>query len=211
MNKSLKIILIVIGSLILLGGVGAGVYFYMQSKKTPEGEVVNKTNVLESIEEYGYSLEDRDSPLFKRTFEELRDELSSEEVDYEKYALLLSKLYIIDLYTIDNKINQYDIGSLEFVSPEVKENFELKVKNTIYKYVEDNSYNTRNQELPHVDSFQVEEVVAEEVKVPSGNVSGYSVKLSWVYSKDLGYDKEAVIKLIKDDKKLYIVKQDVSV
>lgn len=210
MKKGTKITLIILSILIVLGGISLGVFFYLKNNKNDTPPVVNKSNVLESIAEYGYSLEDRDTALFKRIFEELRDILSSEEVDFKSYAEALSKLYVIDLYTIDNKINQYDIGALEFVSPDVKENFELKVKDTIYKYVEDNSYNTRNQELPRVDSVEVSEVVEETIKTPSGDIPGYSVSLSWVYTKDLGYDKKAVLKLVKSDKMLYVVKQEVS-
>lgn len=210
MKKGTKITLIILSVLIILGGISLGVFFYLKNNKEDTPPVVNKSNVLESIAEYGYSLEDRDTAIFKRIFEELRDILSSEEVDFKSYAEALSKLYVIDLYTIDNKINQYDIGALEFVSPEVKGNFELKVKDTIYKYVEDNSYNTRNQELPVVDSVEVSEVVEETIKTPSGDIPGYSVSLTWVYTKDLGYDKKAVLKLVKSDKMLYVVKQEVS-
>ncbi len=210
MSKGTKVTLVVLIILILLGSVGLGTFFVLKNKEPKEPEVVNKTNVLETIQGYDYYLEDRDTPLFKRTFEELRDVLNSEEIDFKKYAEVLSKLYIIDLYTIDNKINQYDVGAREFVSPDIKENFELKVKDTIYKYVEDNSYNTRQQELPIVDSVEVAQVNEETITTPAGQFPGYSVELSWVYSKDLGYDNKAVIKLIKQDKKLNIVKQDVS-
>lgn len=210
MSKGAKVTLIVLTILILLGIAGVGTFFVLKNKEQKEPEVVNKTNVLETIQDYDYHLEDRDTPLFKRTFEELRDVLNSEDVDFSKYAEILSKLYIIDLYTIDNKINQYDVGAREFVSSEIKENFELKVRDTIYKYVEDNSYDTRQQELPIVDSVEVTKVDEETITTPSGQYPGYSVELSWVYLKDLGYDNKAVIKLIKQDKKLNIVKQDAS-
>ena len=59
----------------------------------------------------------------KENFKELDKILSEETINYEKYAQVLSKLFIIDLYTIDNKKNMYDVGSLEYVYD--KENFKI--------------------------------------------------------------------------------------
>lgn len=210
MNKGVKITLIVLAVLIVLSGCCVGVYFLLKNKTPLEEVPALKSNVLDTILGYDYSLEDRDTALYKRTFEALKEELSREEVDFSKYALLLSELYVIDLYTLDNKINQYDVGAVEFVVPDARDNFQLKVKDTIYKYMEDNSYNTRNQELPVVEDVKVEETKEEDVTYKDTKEPGYSVKLSWVYSKDLGYDTSSTIKLIKKDKMLYIVKQDVS-
>ena len=161
---------------VILIGVGTTVFLLNKGKAASNEPKVTVTE-LDSIVEYGYRLEDRDTVLYKEYFKALSEELKKEEVSSEEYAKLLSKMYIIDLYTISNKINQYDVGSLDFVSPEGRENFEKKVQDTIYKYVEDNTYGKRTQELPEV--------------------------------KDLGYDKKANLKLVKQDKFLYVIKQSI--
>ena len=145
------IITLILVTVILVGG---GSIVFLLSRGTDESTEPKVTvTELDNIEDYGYRLEDRDTALYKENFNLLAEELKKEEVSFEEYAKLLSKLYVMDLYTISNKINQYDVGSLDFVSPDVRENFEKKVKDTIYKYVEDNTYGKRSQEMPEVKSI----------------------------------------------------------
>ena len=75
----------------------------------PEEDKPAEIVELDSIPKYGYVLADRDTPLYKDTFDQLREVLTNEEVNFDEYAKLLAELYIIDLYTIDNKMNQYDV------------------------------------------------------------------------------------------------------
>lgn len=201
------IITLILVTVILVGG---GSIVFLLSRSTDESTEPKVTvTELDNIEDYGYRLEDRDTALYKENFNLLAEELKKEEVSFEEYAKLLSKLYVMDLYTISNKINQYDVGSLDFVSPDVRENFEKKVKDTIYKYVEDNTYGKRSQELPEVKSIEVSEITEEKQKVGEEEFDGYSIDLTWEYVKDLGYDKKATLKIIKQDKFLYVIKQAV--
>lgn len=201
------IITLILVTVILVGG---GSIVFLLSRSTDESTEPKVTvTELDNIEDYGYRLEDRDTALYKENFNLLAEELKKEEVSFEEYAKLLSKLYVMDLYTISNKINQYDVGSLDFVSPDVRENFEKKVKDTIYKYVEDNTYGKRSQELPEVKSIEVSEITEEKQKVGEKEFDGYSIDLTWEYVKDLGYDKKATLKIIKQDKFLYVIKQAV--
>ena len=193
---------------VILIGVGTTVFLLNKGKAASNEPKVTVTE-LDSIVEYGYRLEDRDTVLYKEYFKALSEELKKEEVSSEEYAKLLSKMYIIDLYTISNKINQYDVGSLDFVSPEGRENFEKKVQDTIYKYVEDNTYGKRTQELPEVSSIEVVNIVEEKQKINETEYDGYSIDLTWEYVKDLGYDKKANLKLVKQDKFLYVIKQSI--
>ena len=170
---------------------------------TPE----NKPESVDTISAYGYALEDRDTKLFKTKYEELKSILTGKDVDYEEYAKVLSELYIIDLYTINNKISKYDVGGSDYVYPDSKENYELKVRDTIYKYVEDNSYGERSQELPEVSDIEVSEIKASDYTLGETKYNGYLVTLSWEYVKDLGYDSSATLSLIKSEDKLYIVEQ----
>ena len=116
-------------------------------------------------------------------------------------------MFIIDLYTINNKINKYDIGSLEFIHPDALENYKLNVKDTIYKYVDDNSYDNRTQNLPEVTKIKIDNFEELTYKIKEEEVPTYMISLSWEYIEDLEYDNEAVIVIVKKDNKLYVVEK----
>lgn len=162
---------------------------------------------LAKIPGYNYALEDRDTELYKKNFDELKEVLTSKEIDYNKYAELMTKLYIIDLYTLSNKMNHYDVGGSDFVLDTSKEDFEARVKDSLYKYVEDNSYGKRNQELPEVSSIEIVNTEAVSVKKNTGTYEGYKLRVKWDYVKDLNYDNKADITIIKLEDKLYITNQ----
>ncbi len=202
--KKRNITLIIIAILLVLTSTSAIVYFYNRPKQ-PNKPVVNE---LDSIKEYSYVLEDRDTKLYKELFKELKKNLESDSVDMAAYATLVSKLYIVDLYTLDNKINQYDVGGLDFVLDEAKENFELKAQDTLYKYIEDKTVGKRTQVLPEVINIESSPVKEEQITVKDNTYDGYSIDLNWEYKIDDGYDASATIQLVKQDNKIYIVKQD---
>lgn len=205
--KHRKLILAAIGVAIVGLLVVLVVYKYRKNDDASNGPV-NVVSEVGRIQDFDYVLEDRDTELFKEVFSSLKSILEKETIDYEEYAKELSKLYIIDLFTIDNKINQYDVGGLEYVHPDAKDNFDLKVRETLYQFVEDNSYGKRNQELPEVSSIEVVSIEEETEKIADKDYNGYTVDLSWDYKSDLGYERSATLKLVKVDKTLYIIKQD---
>lgn len=202
-NKKKKLIILTI-LLILL--IGAGVAFYFLNIRK-ENEIIEpkKVEVLDKIVGYDYSLEDRDTEIYKETFLELKKLLESEEKNDKQYAEYLAKLFIIDLYTIDNKISKYDVGSLDFIYPEEKEKFQNKVLDTMYKLVEDNTIGKRNQELPIVTKVELTNV--EEIKYKKGNtmLEGYQIDTTINYKKDLGYDQKVTVTLVKEEEKIYVV------
>lgn len=173
--------------------------------KTFKKETKNNVKVVDSIDNYGYTLDQRDSKLMKDTYKKLKEILNEKEIDYDKYAEELAKLFVIDLFTINNKINKYDVGSLEYVYPENVENFKTNVEDTIYKIVEDNTKGKRKQELPIVSSVNIEEETNGEYELFDVQNKSYIVKLKWTYEKDMGYDSNAIITLIEKDNKLYVV------
>ncbi len=196
--KRLLIIFIIIAVLAIISFV-----IYKILLNQTEEEIVN---VVDSIAEYGYTLDDRDTDLMKSTYEELKTTLTSEEIDYKLYAENLAKLFVIDLFTMNNKINKYDVGGTEYIYPEALENFKLNVEDTIYKHMENNSNGKRKQELPEVSNINV--VSTEESEYTIGESDTYNsfvVNLSWQYVSDLGYDDNAVVTLINLDDKLYVV------
>lgn len=184
-------------------------WYKLRSNKIEE-EKPTEIKKLDTIEKYGYSLEDRDTELFKENFEALREILNKSEINFDEYAKYLSKLFIIDLYTISNKVNQYDVGGSEYVFEPKRENFELKVRDTLYKYVEDNTYGKRVQVLPEVVNIEVLESKSETIRVLDQDYEGFTLTLNWSYVKDLDYDKKCILKLIKVENKLYVVSESTS-
>lgn len=158
--------------------------------------------VLDEIKEYGYTLEKRDTELMENEFKLLKEELSKTDIDYEKYATQLAKLYIIDLYTINNKNSKYDVGGGQYVYPDHKENYEIKVQDTLYKYVQEKS--NRKQKLPEVVSIDIKDINATKFKYQDKEYDAYEMNASWDYKKDYDYDTEAKITVVKIDNKMYI-------
>jgi hypothetical protein len=202
MTKKRKVIIILIVVLILaLGSVAA--YKIMHQKK----EEPKITKSLDTIKGFDYKLEDRDKEIYKTEFKKLKENLEGKSINYEDYAKSIAKMFIIDLYTIDNKINKYDIGGEEFVHPDALENYKLNVKDTLYKYVDDNTYSDRDQELPEVTEIKIDDFKTDTYKIKDEETDCYLVTLSWKYKTDLKYDDKALITIVKKDKKLYVVEK----
>ena len=194
--------LIILFVVIALLAIGCFLIFKMLKKD----DVQENVNVVDSISKYGYNLDDRDTELMKSTYEELKKILNSDEIDYELYANTLAKLFVIDLFTMDNKINKYDVGSTEYVYPDAIENFKLNVEDTIYKHMENNSSGKRKQNLPEVSSIDVLSTEVGEYTIgDTDTFDAYIVDLAWEYASDLGYDDNATVTLVKMEEKLYVV------
>ena len=208
-NKKKKVFIFI--SIIIVVALIVGIVLFIYFKKNEDKPVEPKAAViLNSIEEYGITLSDVDTELYKEEYNKLKANLESNNVDYEEYAKSISKLFIIDLYTINNKINKYDIGGYEVVYPAIVENYKLNVSDTMYRYIEDNSDGKRKQSLPEVKSITVDSIKSNKYTIKSENKTyeGYKVKVSWKYVKDLDYDDSAEIIIIKVDNKLYIAEKN---
>ena len=208
MKKKKKIITFISIVLIVVLVVGIFIYFYLNKNKE---EVVDtkEVTILNSIDEYGITLSDVDTELYKTEYESLKKNIDSGKIDMEEYAKSVAKLFIIDLYTLNNKINKYDVGGAEVVYPNIVDNYRLNVEDTLYKYMEDNSKGNRKQQLPEVKSIKVDSIKSDKYTIKSEDktYSAYKVELSWTYVKDLNYDDEATLMIINSDDKLYVVEK----
>lgn len=203
MRKRYKIGLIIIGILLVVA-VAFGVAKIFFPKEEEKGEV-NVSSVISNITDYGYTLDDRDTDYMKEVFDELETILSSSEIDYEAYALALSKLFIIDFYTLDNKINKYDVGSLEYILSSYIDMFRQKAMDTIYRDMLDNTYRDRVQDLPEVTNVEVVSVEDTTYTLDEEVMDAFKVEVTFEYKEDLGYDTEGTIYLIRNANKLEIV------
>lgn len=200
MKKKYKKILFIIAIIIIIVILMIG-FKVMFDKNNTEYNI----KVVDTILDFSYTLDERDTLLMKDNYNELKKILKEKDIDYENYAKTLAKLFVIDLYTIDNKVNKYDVPSLEYVYPSKVDNFKLNVEDTIYKLVIDNTYKKRNQELPIVSSIDVSSISNVTYKIEDEETNAYKVNLTWDYEVDLGYDKSGELIIIKEDKKLYVV------
>ena len=203
LNKGRLIFTIIIIVLIII------LIMYLYSSIFSKINTQPKTiKVTDEIKEFGYVLEDTETDLYKSYFKELSEELNNkdeDDIDYEKYAELISKLYVSDFYNLDNKITKNDVGGLQFIHEDMQENFLLKAKDTIYKNIESDVYGDRKQSLPVVSEVTTDDVEETTYDYNDIEYDAYNVTLSWEYKDDLGYDDEKIFTAIKDGKKLWLV------
>lgn len=219
-NKKVKIFKILF--VILLIFLVAFLIYYSFFKNNDKEEV----KVVKKIDSYGYNLNDNETELYNKYFEELDKILSNADVNYEEYAKTISKLFIIDFYTLNNKLSKNDIGGTDFIKESMRDNFIEQARSTFYKYLQVKDKN-RNQSLPEVSKINNVEVENTVFTIIDKNVStttiksktrttkqkgvdvpAYKVTISWDYKEDLGYQTDAVLTIIKEDKKLYIVQME---
>ena len=167
--------------------------------KTPSNKPTYQ--VIDNIKNYNYTLDDRDSKIMAKNFQSLRAVLEESAINYEEYAKYLSSLFVIDLFTLANKDNKYDVGSTEYVYDKILENYKLNVTDTLYKYIGEFA----KDQYPTVKD--IKDVTVTETKYTYDNkeYDGYNVNISWDYEKDLGYYQKADLILIKVDNKLSVV------
>lgn len=204
MKKKNKLVPIFIITAILLFILA----FYFMAKGKDEAKPVEEVKTVDNIQkkEFDYVLLDSKSDLYKEYFTKLKEELLKDNVNDEEYAKIIAQLFVIDFYSLADKKTNTDVGGLDFIYPDMKENFILKATDTIYKYVESNVYGDRKQELPKIKAVEVKSAEAKPLtydKITDG--LGYVVTVTITYEKDLGFPKEVTLYIIHQEKKLYIV------
>lgn len=196
---------IFLGLFLLIGVVLFGMFFVRFKKdflSPSEGE--NKE--ISSISLYGYTLQKKDTEVFKTNFKELENVLNEDVIDYKKYAMLLSKLFVIDVFTLNNKLASTDIGGGEYLHKDIKDNFNENMGASLYKFMQSNIDGKRTQELPQVKSVVVDNVFETKFNYNDKEYDSYLVSLSWEYEKDLGYQNTIKLTLINENNMLYVVK-----
>ena len=196
--RNISIIGIIVLSLIT-GYVVYKEFFYEESSSTTE------VKINDNISKYGYTLSNDQTDAYKTYFYELKEILNQESVDYIKYAEAISKLFVTDVFTLDNKISSGDIGGTDFIYSSFKSDFISIAKSSLYNGVKSNVYGNRNQKLPIVDSVTI---VSSEKKAFTYNKTSledsYKVTLTITYKEDLGYQTDCTLYLTLVDDKLEV-------
>ena len=205
MNKGLKKALIIVVILILLIVISGTIYYCFNNRENISTKKVDNGIQIKGFE---YVLYKTHPKLYKSEFKLLKSNLESETIDYNEYANSIGKMFLIDLYNLDNKKNMYDVGGVVFVYPDARENYKLNVSNTLYKYMKDNTMGKRKQKLPIVKSVSLISSEDNKFKIDEKEYEGYKLKYKIEYKEDLGYDTDCEIITIKKDKYLYIVEKN---
>jgi len=190
-----RIVIVIILFIVLVG------FIYFNTRR--ELQVIT---VVSTIESYDYILESNATRLFKKYYKELDEEIKDNKIDEDNYASLVAKLFVIDYYTLDNKITNKNIGGVQFIHSNLKDKFISESSNTIYKYVKSNLYGSRRQKLPEVNNVEI--VSINNIKYSNGNYvddNGYEVIVNIGYVRDYDYPEKVSLKLIHEDMKLSIV------
>ncbi|MDD3821416.1 MAG: hypothetical protein ACOXZW_01280 [Bacilli bacterium] len=173
---------------------------------SPKEPGVEQPQVIDRIEGYDYLLAENKSALYKELFIKLKDTLEHKPINEEAYAKLIAQLFVVDFYTLNNKITKNDIGGVDFIHSEHQDNFILHARDTIYKYVKSNIYGDRKQKLPVVKTIEVSDIKQASFKyLEKEDPDAYYINLNWTYNQDLGYDTKAEIIIVHNQNKLFIV------
>jgi len=191
-EKITKIFLLVI----ILITIFVVIFNFFFNKKEKEVVIENE------IKNFNYIQVESDIELFKTEFITLKNILDKDDINYEEYAKSISKLFIIDFYSLKNKTSSYDVGGVQFIYSEFKDNFSLKASDTIYKYL-----NPNMKELPLVKKVNVINIEETTFEYKEKEYQSYKVFLNWEYESDYGYEKECVLILMKENDRLDIVEK----
>lgn len=184
------LIILVVGSIFIIKG-------FLASNKQSE------VKVLSIIEKYNYTLDNNETEIYKKYFKDLENVLKEEIINQEEYGRLISKLFVIDFYTLNNKVTNKDIGGIQYLQEDIRDNFSLKASNTIYKYIKNNIYGKRRQDLPEVKDAIVKDFKEKEQDNKDKKV--YEVNLSIEYVKDMGYTDSVLLTLSSINDRISII------
>ena len=199
-NKKIKINKGRVLAVILVIGVLLGFFYFKTRLK------LQVVTVVSEIGNYNYVLESNATRIFKKYYKELEKELDDNKIDEENYASLISKLFIIDYYTLNNKITNKNIGGVQFIHSNLKDSFITEASNTVYKYVKNNLYGNRKQKLPEVNDVEIETInEIKYEKIGYKDDIAYEVIVKVGYVNDYDYPEMVVLTIIHEDNKLVIV------
>lgn len=148
LKKSVKRFLIVLLIVLILAAVILWFVFGRGEKK----QEPQTATVVETLDDYGYSLRSDATSLQKSLFEELKQVLNAEPINEEEYAKIVARSFIADFYTLDNKVTNNDVGGAQYFYSAVRDNFILSAQDSIYKYVESDLYGDREARTSNCNS-----------------------------------------------------------
>ncbi len=191
--------------IVVIVALCVGVFFV--AKTFLGGKKETEVKVVDNIEKYGYTLDENETKYYKSLFEDLKKTLNANEVDEEKYASLVSQLFLTDFFNLENKLSKNDVGGLQFVYTDFQGDFQKYAKDGVYQYLENDTYDDRKQELPKVSAVDIVNVEQSTFEyLDQADEKAYVVEAKISYEEDMGYQSTATLTLIHRDHKLEIAK-----
>lgn len=200
-NMIIKISLM-LGTLFLIAGV---VLFYYGKLTKPKDAPTNVSKVENSIEKYNYTINDNASIYYKEEFEILKEMAEQDTTQEEDIVKQVAKLYIIDLNSLNEKINKYEVTSSQYYYSDKRTMHTNKVIDNYYNLMKDNSYNDRKQELPSVSKVEINDCTNTKYDMNEKKIDAYEVTATIDYVKEMGYDNKVVVTLVKDGNNFSVV------
>ncbi len=196
-----KVTIFIVILIVIIAAIISTVFFLNSNKK----DDTIKVESIDKIEGYDYTLSNNATKYYKDLFKELKSVLEADDVDEDKYADLVTKLFVADFYNLDNKINKNDIGGVQFVYKDFRNDFKKLATSSIYKTVENNVYGKREQDLPVVTNVSTEKKENESFEYNNQtDDSAYKINFEIEYETDLGYQTSGSMTLIHNDKKIEV-------
>lgn len=193
--------IIYIGAIIPILIVSLIIFLIINKKETNNDKDINNiVEKLDQMENYDYYLDETSTEYYKQLYNELKEILNDTEINEEEYAKVIAKLFVTDLFTLDNKITSSDIGGLQFIFSGFKEDFINIAKTTLYSNIKSNIYENRKQQLPIVSNVDINNIENSSFTYQNNKYDSYDVILNITYQKDLGYPTKYNLSLIKNDK-----------
>ena len=199
-SKKKKIALIIIGVVLVILVTVLVCFFVNKNNKHKPEDIVNVTEVSDRIDKYGYSLNKNVTDYYKDEFNKLKNLSNEEEI-----AKQVAKLFVIDLFSMDYKINKYEVTSAQYFYSDKRDMHRNKVMDNLYNLMEDNSYGDRKQKLPEVTNVEVSDVKKDNYSLGDKKVDSYVVNLTISYKENLGYDTKGEVILVKDNDNISVV------
>lgn len=197
--KKIFLLVLIIGLLVYIG-----VHIINNTKKQGPAKEIE---VIDTIDDFGYELNENETKYYKGLFDKLKEILKEENYNEEEYATIIAQLFVTDFYDLDSKIMKSDIGGTQFVYEGYREDFEKGAKAGMYKYVESNVYGDRKQELPVVKEVTQETIENNVFSYNNTSDSNaYYVTMNIGYTKDLGYPIKVGVVLIHNNDRLEVAK-----
>lgn len=189
----IKIILILLALFLIFG---VGLYFFGKTQR--KEEPINVSKVENVIEKYGYYVNDNANSYYKEQFKILKEMVENEEINEEDVVEQIAKLYVIDLLSLNDKINKYEVTSSQYFYSTKKTMNTQKIIDIFYNTIIDNAYDDRIQELPEVKKVEIIDIKKNKYTLDKDKVECYEIIIDVEYQKDLGYDKKVKVILVKD-------------
>lgn len=195
--------------LFLLIVIVVGGLFVINSFKNDEKPNATEVEIIDSIDNFDYQLNDNETKYYNELFSSLKELLSNSEYDEKEYAVLIGQLFLVDFYDLDSKVMKSDVGGSQFVYVDYRNDFELGAMDTVYKFVESNVYGDRKQDLPVVKKVEMISISNDLFKyTDTVDSNAYYLTMNITYDKNLGYPSEVILVLIHNGDKLEVAEME---